>query len=225
MTIRPHMQVICGIPSLCVRKGRIIDPRYQPSQETLQMVGRLEDWLWQELDVPLPPLQGELPAHPCHSEEIEENQTATLRRFLCDDDGRPRKGDQMLYWNTEWASSRLIGFKLPETVYATDVVWALVSRHKAYQRSGVHLLPSAPLDPLYERALRQFQSGVRSPRSEPRIFRTINRAKNLACNGQYYPYFVDLVPDYLLVASWLFAWVGLHIRRRDLRLMLSVVWN
>lgn len=225
MTIRPHMQVIYGIRTLRVRRGRVIDPRYQPSQETLRTVGRLEAWLWQECDVPLLPLQGELVALPCRSEEIEANQAATLGRFLSDEDGRPRRGNQVLYWNTERASPRLIGFKLPDTIFANDVLWALVSRHPAYQRTGAHLLPSAPLAPFYERALRQFRSGARNPRSEPKIFHTVNRAKILARNGQHYPYFEDLVPDYLVVTSWLFAWVGLRVRRRDLRLMLSVVWN
>lgn len=225
MSIRPHMQVICGIQTLRVRAGWIIDPRYQPSQETLQTVGRLEDWLWQELAVPLPGVPEELGTHLCKSEEIAANRAAILRLYLNNEQGQPKTGDEVLYWNTEWTSPCLIGLKLPEIVFANDVVWALVSRHSAYQHTGVHPLPSAPLSPIYERALQQFQSGARTPRSEPKILRTINRAKQLAHNGQYYPYFADLVPDYLLVTNWLFQWVGLHVRTRDLRLMLSVVWN
>jgi len=225
MTIRPHMQVMCGIHSLRVHKGKIIDHRYQPSENALQAVGRLEDWLWQELPVPVPEIRKDLDVPMCRSEEIEANRAVILRHYLCDEHGNPRTGDEMLYWNSEWASPRLIGWKLPGVVFANDVVWALVSCHSVYQRTGVHLLPSTPLNPIYERVLRQFQSGARNPRSEQQMLHMINREKQLVRNGQHYPYFADLVPDYLLVASWLFAWVGLRVQVRDLRLMLVVVWN
>jgi hypothetical protein len=225
MTMRPYMQVICGIHTLRTRKKKVIDPRYRPSKEILQAVGRLEDWLWQELDVPLPFVGKGLGTDAFKSAEIEASRAATLRCYLCNEGGQPKRGDQVLHWNTEWSCPRLIGFKLPDTVFANDVVWALVSRHKAYQNTGVHPLPSAPLNPWYERCLRQYQTGVRYPRNEPAVFHTVNQAKILARNGQHYPYFTDYVPDYLLVTRWLFQWVGLFVRARDLRLMLSVVWS
>jgi len=225
MSIRPHLQVICGIHTLRVRKGRIIDPRYQPSEQMLQTVGRLEDWLWQELTVPLPEMHEDLDVPMCRSEEIAANRAVILQHYLRDEHGNPRTGDEMLSWNTEWAGPRLIGWKLPDIVFANDVVWALVSRHSFYQRTSVHPLPSAPLNPIYERVLQQFQSGARNPRSEQQILHLINQEKQLVRNGQHYPYFADLIPDYLLVASWLFAWVGLRVQVRDLRLMLVVVWN
>jgi hypothetical protein len=70
-------------------------------------------------------------------------------------------------------------------------------------------------------------TSCRKPSAQRRgiSLRTINRQKQLIRDGHLYQHFRIETDDILATTMWIFNWMGLRVRKRDLGLMLCWHWS
>ncbi len=138
--------------------------------------------------------------------------------------------------------AHVIGYRVDEIPYDNDMAWAWLSLHPEMMEMGGYLLmPSLSLEQADGSAsyrLREYLALLKRDgfkevsltrnfwRGENRdALREVNRKKREFRDGQVYPNFLMQFPGWLNIAQYLFKWMGLHVRNRDIHLMLVWTWG
>ena len=234
MGIRPHLQVLCGINDLKFENNRIVDSRYKPNS----IPGRLEEMYWQEEYVTIPPKTSIKPIEKLSEGDLaEEMCLATIRNALLDTEGQPKQAYEVLQWGSEYDDPHIIGYILDSICMDYTVNYALASLHPDYQQSGAHLIPSIPAEKTIllqnlQKIIAKYGVATVTNRSfwnqsetRKRMLKDVNRQKLLVKNNWNYALFSMQNRMYYRIALWLFKWIGLHVKARDLKLMLYVDWS
>jgi len=269
MGIRPHIHLICGTDTFPVTADGepIISPIWDgnyPCYSPPAGVESITEWsYWTHIPLPECPDLTETDMYAMsHQELMEAGNRRFLRSVL---ERKTTKGaleaDSIIFRgdNEYNENAGVIGYKVDELPYNSDMTWAWLSLHPDMmeRRGGCLPLPTLSLEqadgpasdslrfylnlvrkrPGYKEltTTRKFWNTAEMSRfafgREDEIrrkhaqLREINRKKREFRNGQVYPNFMAELPGWLDITMYLFNWIGFHVRRRDLRLLLVWTWG
>jgi len=177
------------------------------------------------------------------------NAQCVRRRLL--DHSDPEKGsvaNEVLYWHDrDTGLPQIVGYTIGE-MHANDFLYALISCFPDLGHSGYRLVPSVPLEESESvdgMSLRMLVNAMQEDAQSHQIvlsrsywktreerghgkhggLRADNRKKNQMRNQQNYHIFQAEFDPIAATTMHLFNWMGLHVRKCDLRLMLCWTWG
>lgn len=229
MGSRPSLNLVCGITDLEVDDYNIIDPRYTKSDISIDEMF--------ETCPPIPPKdeQGEWLDIRLGTETLEsaKKNKPSSRTY------QPKDGYELIDFDPEFGVSSAIGYKV-DNVDSQTILYAMASIFPTFEHPKVIELFSIPLDEDYEakRYLGQwleetnqsFDQGwewLKSIDENDLDYRSniyLKQANRIG-NNQNYQFFNLTIESYTICAEYLLRWIGLDVKREDMKLFLHYKWS
>jgi len=157
-----------------------------------------------------------------------------------------------VYWqgwqapDNDDAAAGVIGYVVDRLPYDDTMAYAFGTIYPAISQkfAGHAILPSIPLDQAGSADSLFLRFLIEQASSDPTFYaqmlkrshwrevqrrgislRTINRQKQLIRDGHLYQHFLIETDPILATTMWIFNWMGLRVRKRDLRLILCWHWS
>lgn len=221
------MYLICGIDDLQFEKFKITDSRFKGDENWYETIPALPE-----------PTDFDQDRKYTSAETYKIIHTAAIRTHLLDNNNKPRPLHELLHWDSEYGCGNVIGYVTDELPYANHCLYAMATLYPEFARKRWKRIPSVPLEEDHGFDARHLKLLVAAKQMNKNLVpfllkhkkgeanvHGLRRKRNAIRNEQNYSFFSYEMETYLDVTEYLFKQIGLHVKRKDMRLILYWQWS